>query len=244
MQKAHGIPKDLRSTLENLANGIFPLQSWVVAKTYKPPDANALPWRQAGTNVSLSPVSIGALDYFDTLLQSDEDARNAEVSARWLRLQPLKAVKGLKGRVKWRVDRGLAPEVSFGAVQSDNVLVTESVPGAPPQPSSRRDFYRRCWPRLRKVMQQKTPTDWGTFATDLFADANASWPKTKRPSSKEFIKVFAKDLINGMIEMRVATGGPWKFALLIELGEYRRVGNKYTELNAQQSVDAFKAVLP
>ena len=248
MKKRHGIPKDLRSALENLATGIFPLQIWVNAKIqangYKPPNADALPWRKAGTNVSLSPVSIGALGYFDVLLQSDEDAQNSEVSDRWARLQPLKTVRGLKDRVKWRLDRGLAPAVSFGAVQSDNVLVTEPVTGAPSKPSSRTEFYGQCWPLFRKVIRGKPPTDWIAFATELFNNANAAWPKTKEPTSQEFIKQFAKDLVNGMMGMRTDADDPWKFGLLIELGQHRRVGNKYKDVNAKQSVDAFKAVLP
>ena len=52
---------------------------------------------------------------------------------------------------------------------------------------------------------------------------------------------FVRDLLYAMLGMRGPARDPWAFAVLIELGEHRRVGNAYTPEDVRKTVFALRA---
>jgi hypothetical protein len=106
-QSTERLDNDLRVILENLAEGLFPLNVWLNGnastppKKYIPPQKN-LPWRAAGH--SLSPGDLGVIPFFETLL--DESSELIAVLKRWheLRAEPLKFCP-LVNPQKWRSRR-------------------------------------------------------------------------------------------------------------------------------------------
>src|SRR5437899_6753724 len=108
------IDDELRGILESLTEGMFPLAAWIGDKVkngrYKPHEH--VPWRDNGR--SLAPKDMGAVQFFQELLeQSVHEAplavRFAEVAADPLRFSPL-----LKGAPAWRASRKLDPTPQFG----------------------------------------------------------------------------------------------------------------------------------
>jgi len=236
----------LRSILENLAAGLFPLQKWIQGKTYDPVKAGfSCPWRAAGK--SLLPRDVEVIAFFEGLLR--ESAGDADRHARWakIRAYPLR-FSPLDDPAAWRARRGLDPDPRFGITESKNVLTD-----ADGKPITRAGFYAGYWPSLRQAAgaaNPQGPEGWEEFAQKLFRDELGQWPKEPPLRSSGFIKQFAADLLYAMMGMRnprphkggdVREDQAWQVALLIELGERRRVGNAYTPEDAQAAVDALAA---
>ncbi len=240
----------LREILESLAGGLFPLTRWVEQKAYKP-SQGPVPWRGPDGVISLMPKDLAIMPFFEALLR--ESARDAELLARWNTLRerpftstPLPDVEG------WRARRGLAPttEARFGAAESRNVLSS-----ADGKQISRADFYLPYFPLLREVVKaQPSPVDWEALALSLYSDQCPQWPASPLRSSL-FIKQFAADMLYAMLGMRnprphmqdanaqsvpQAEDELWRLALLIELGEHRRVGNRYTPAGVERSTRALE----
>lgn len=233
---------ELRGILTNLAEGLFPLSAWIKEKEYVPKtNPHPLPWRQPGE--SLSPAKLGVVPFFEGLLR--ETSGDAELLARWKVIQdePLK-FNPLPDPKAWREQRGLKSnpgEVKFGAKDSANVLLD-----AANNQIDRPHFYASYWAPLKQTAKAVNPQNadgWQKLALDLFNDQCPQWPAPPVGASSVFVKQFAKDLLYAMVGMRNPAPPPWKFALLIELGEHRRVGNKYTPADVQVALKQFQALL-
>lgn len=231
------LDKELRDILENLAGGLFPLDAWIKAKNYKPPEKD-LPWRANGA--SLVPKDLGVIKFFEALIR--ETSADADLIERWQKIgaEPLK-FSPLADVGAWRTHRGLDPNPEFGALESENILVD-----AEGKPISRASFYADYWPLLKEALKaaaSQGAIDWVAFASSLFTDQPNFWPQNQPLKSSIFIKQFVKDMLYAMMGMRNEAPEPWKFALLIELGEHRRVGNAYTPANAEKAVKEYKKIL-
>ena len=240
-----------RDLFGKLAAGMFPLDAWIKGpKAYQPPNAAALPWRIPGQSLSLSDIKV--IDFLEALLEADE--ADQVVAERWHELQ--QHPPAFIGHPKnWRAKHGLNAVQIFGAPDSDNVIIAEEeINGAGQhrkRATARRHFYELCWPLFLTAVQHfnpVNPANWGTFAQQLLADdhANTHWPQPPAvepeafTKSSEFIKVFARDVLTAMMGMKNVVPEPYRTALLIELGEFRRVGNIYTVADTQAAVIAFK----
>ena len=232
---------ELREILENLAGGLFPLDSWIKNKTFKPAEAD-LPWRTGGG--PLTPKAIGIMPFFDALLR--ESAGDAHLIARWHQLMGAPLVfSPLADMQEWRTRRGLETEAVFGALESENVLTDFEG-----KPISRASFYGAYFPLLRQAVKAASaqgPIDWAVFAENLFKDEkdvlNPVWPSGQPRRSSNLMKQFSRDMLYAMMGMRNPAPEPFKFGLLIELGEHRRVGNSYTLEDTKKAVEEFKKIL-
>jgi len=235
---ADPLTPELRDTLANLAAGYFGLDAWIKAPgKYIPP--GPLPWRAAGH--TFVPADMGVIPFFEDLLrQSGEDD---DLGDRWTALSadPLK-FNPLPFPHTWREHRGLSPAPKFAIAKSSNVWLVD----AGGTVISRTTFYTSCWPLLISVVAAKNkqgPVDWAALAKELLTDANPIWPKTQQPPSSAFITQFASDMLYAMLGMRNPVPAPWKFAVLIELGEHRRVGNEYKSEQVGAAVAQFEKLL-
>lgn len=229
---------ELRAILANLAAGLFPLAKWIAEPSKYTPPQSDLPWRQPGR--SLTPTDMGVIEFFEALLK--ETAGDAVLLARWAEIEanPLKWTP-LADVTQWRAERGLQTSASFGITQSGNVPVDGDG-----KPLSRGDFYVTCWPLLVTAVNARKPADanaWEAFALELVTDRCPQWPTPAAVKSSTFVTQFARDLLYAMLGMRTALTDPWEFALLIELGEHRRVGNAYTPEDVRKTVHALRSVI-
>ncbi|PYV33665.1 MAG: hypothetical protein DMG22_09120 [Acidobacteria bacterium] len=234
---------ELRDILNNLASGLFGLDAWIKKPgKYKPPLPDEhMPWRAAGH--TFLPSDLGVIPFFEGLLREDsgEDDlfdRWAELTANPVRFSPMEDVQG------WRRNRGLASVPQFGVTKSANVLLTDSMGHA----ISRRKFYEPCWPLLQATVATRLktgPVDYGKLANDLATDLalESEWPRTQKPPSSIFIAQFVCDLLYAMLGMRNSVAAPMQYALLAELGEFRRAGNAYKPVDATKNVEALRRLL-
>ncbi len=228
----------IREVLERLAEGIFPLSRWVAGKVYVPPQ-EGLPWRPARGQPTLSPKDLGAIVFFGELLRRSAGEETA-LAVRFRRLtDDALAECPIEGVADWRAARGLSDvaEAKFGVVQSQNMIADASG-----KPVSRSEFYAPYWLPLRECVQAAAPAgpaDWEALAGALATDGSPQWPPDA-PKSAAFVRQFARDLLMAMLNQRNPAPTPWRFALLIELGERRRVGNAYSNADARRAVAAFK----
>lgn len=233
----------LRAVLQNLAEAIVPLSEWLAKPDkFVPPEQN-LPWRAPGA--TLTTQDLKAIPFFENLLALD--VGDEKIEARWRQLESA-ALKfnPLPDAAQWRADRKLEPTPAFGTAASDNVVIGLDVPQKGKQTRSRASFYDACWPLLKNAAQAANPTmpaAWKSFSENLFGDKVTDWAPSQSPKSSEFIKQFAKDILYALLGMKGDVAEPWIFAVLIELGEHRRVGNAYTVDDTQAAVNAFKAKL-
>lgn len=232
---------NLRDALNSLAAGLFNLDGWInTPGKYKPPlPAEDMPWRAPGHK--FSPFDLGAIPFLEGLLRGDtgEDqllVRWAQISASPLRNSPRDDIE------EWRAARGLGDSPRFGIAQGANVLITDSFG----HPVSRRAFYEACWPLLQAVLNsraQKGPVDYGVLANDLATNQAAEWPRTNNPPSSVFVMQLMCDLLFAMLGMRNPVAPPMQYALLAELGEFRRAGNAFDPKDAAQGVAELRKLL-
>ena len=232
---------DLRDILGNLAGGLFDLATWINAPTkYKPPlPQQEMPWRAPGHK--FTPADLGVIPFFEGLLleaSGEDDLLNrwAAVTANPLQFCLLNDVTG------WRASRGLANSPQSGIGPSNNVLILDSTG----HPISRRKFYEFCWPLLQAVVaarKQTGPVDYAALANDLATDQATEWPNSNTPSSSAFITRFVCDLLYAMLGMRNPVDRPMQYALLAELGEFRRTGNGYEPKDAADRVTQLRKLL-
>lgn len=234
----------MREILEHLTEGLFPLSKWLEERDkegrhYDPPERD-LPWRSK-TGYSLTPKDLGAIDFFVERLLVASPA-DAELLKRWnqvaadpLRYSPLEDVKD------WRAARKLDKDPQFGVIASGNVLID-----AAGNPVLRATFYAPYWPLLAaafETVRPQTLEQWIAFADSLGTDTCSGWPDGQPLRSSVFLIQFGRDLLYAMMNMQNPVNSPWREALLIELGERRRVGNRYTAADAEQAVIEFAARL-
>jgi hypothetical protein len=215
--------------LQRIAEELIPLQRWINTKKYKPP--GNYPWRN-GTPIA--PKDLGIIEFIEQLFATTERdtrllARFDQISANPLGLCPFPDVQ------QWRAARGLASNPRFGIVESGNLLTAGG------RPIVRETFYRTYLPLLGEALaaaQAAPEFSWSAFVDALVKDQLRFWPATG-PRSSAFMLQFTKDALRAMLSMRNPVSPPVQLALLIELGEHRRVGNSYGPQDAAADVAAF-----
>jgi len=234
----------MRADLCALAQGALPLQRWIRQKAYNPQtdptfEGQPMPWRAPGK--SLTPAAIGLECFFEGLLRETSD--DAQALARWQRLAaaPL-ATSPLDDVAAWRAERGLQQAASFAIVQSQNVLIDSQG-----LEIARLPFYADTLKDLAYCLVLARPADepgWETLARQLFTDSLAAWPGTTYTASV-FMNQFVADVLYALLGMRNESGiagePSYATALLTELGQARRRGNKNTPAQARDAVARFVA---
>ena len=122
------------------------------------------------------------------------------------------------------------------------MLLTDSLGHA----ISRRKFYEPCWPVLQATVATRLktgPVDYGKLANDLATDLAPEWPRASNPPSSVFVAQFVCDLLYAMLGMRNPAAPPMQYALLAELGEFRRAGNGYELADVAKNVEALRELL-
>jgi hypothetical protein len=230
---------ELRDILDNLANGLFGLDAWVrEANKYKPPHT-ALPWRAPGH--VFKPSDLGVIPFFENLVR--ESSGDDDLGIRWAAItaDPLKA-SPLPDAKAWRKNRGLG-DPKFGIVRSGNVWLTN----ANGRVISRATFFAGCWQPLLAAVHAKNPAndaDWAQLASDLLNNNVPQWPNTLQPTSAAFIVQFTSDMLYAMLGQRNHPQSEgWQRAVLVELGEYRQPGKRYTRDETAAAVDTFEALV-
>ncbi len=238
------LTSEMRDDLAELANGIAPLQQWIEQKKYNPEkdptfSGKAMPWRAPGA--SLTPAKTGLIDFFEGLLRETSDDVQSKNTWEKIAADPLSRFP-IDDVHTWRAERGLDESASFGIVKSQNVLLDIQN-----RQIARLTFYQETLPDLAyclSLSRPDTPAAWVTFAQQLFTDQVSAWPGTAYPASV-FLNQFAADLLYAMLGMRNFSAVPdqpeYATALLTELGQPRRRGNKNTPVQAAEAVRRFLA---
>lgn len=232
---------DLSRQLEDLAEAILPLSEWINRKPYIPPNAHELPWRRPNPPVlplhelSLLPFVAGLINESS----GDEELR-AYFSTR--AEEPL-ALAPHDDVAAWRMLRGLSPSPTFGVSESDNLLM--DVDG---HPISRASFYRTYLSLFDYACQAADAAsagagiNWKEFGSALLNNRSPFWPKSLPRRSSTFVKQFGRDVLYAVLGMRNPVPDVWRYAVLTELGEHRRVGNAFLPADAAVVIERFQAV--
>ncbi|MER9256078.1 hypothetical protein NKI59_30850 [Mesorhizobium sp. M0598] len=215
--------------LERMAAVLFPLQSWIDQKAYTPP--GKYPWRDGKP---IAPRELGIIAFIEGLFASAPAEihlleRFNKAAADPLTFCPIGDMQ------RWRAVRGLSSKPRFGIVESGNLPLVDG------KPVVRETLYHDYFPVLLQALAdaQAAPSfSWEGFVDDLSKDQSAFWP-VGAPKSSAFVWQFAKDCLRAMLSMRNPVDPPEQIALLIELGEHRRVGNAYGPQDARKDVEDF-----
>jgi len=236
---------DERALIESLAYALFPLDVWVRQKAYKPSQAD-LPWRrlrETATDGSeppfadpLTPATLKVADFFESLLE--RSANEGALIERWVALHdsPLLA-SPLEDVATWRKERQLSEEPQFGILQAENALRDRKL-----RQLARLRIYRSGLKTLADVVSKMRPRHedgtWNTLARELLTDACTDWSPDAVESSV-FCYQFVNDLLANMLGGLGAAAEPWRNAVLTELGEFRRPGNKFSRADVDRASAAF-----
>jgi hypothetical protein len=232
---------ELSQYLDFLADGILPLTDWISSKPYVPPNAEALPWRMSSP-VALRPSQLGFLNFLEGLLNESSGDEELKVYFSTRAEDPL-TFAPQDDVSAWRALRGLSPSPNFGVVESDNLLI--DVEG---HPISRIAFYRTYLPlfeyasRMATISAGEIGVNWKEFSKSLLTNASPFWPKSLPRRSSTFVKQFGRDLLYAVLGMRNPVPEPWRDAVLIELGEHRRIGNAFNPEDASSVLEAFQVI--
>jgi hypothetical protein len=142
----------------------------------------------------------------------------------------------------WRKNRGLQENGIFAIFESGNFLLDKNEG----TPIVRSIFYLNGAKNLLNAARDSHPTtkeEWEKFVEVLRKGRHHSWPTEEKPSSISFLVQFTQDILYCMMGMQSAIMEPWSTALLMELGEFRRVGNKYSCIDTIRAVESFKQIL-
>jgi hypothetical protein len=241
------LDRELREILKNIAESLFPLAEWIEVKDKRYPHLVNLnlPWRASGK--ALTVKDTGAISFFEKLLTESSD--EVAFLERWQKIleaaNPLD-LSPIENLAAWRATRTPPLEVnpSFGIVASENILVQKD---PEEKPSSRVRFYADYWELLKTTVALRNPSDpsvWKQLTQELFTDTCQEWNDQNKPlKSSLFMKQFASDLLYGMMGMKNSTDSEYQVALLIELAEYRRVGNQYTPAEVDRAREALRQKL-
>ena len=108
-------------------------------------------------------------------------------------------------------------------------------------------LFRSTLPDLAYCLQVSTPRDdaaWEVLANALFTNTLSAWPGTVY-SASVFMNQFTADVLYALLGMRnesaVADQPSYATAVLTELGQARRRGNKNTPEQARDAVAIFMA---
>ena len=231
----------IRQILEKLGDALFPVDKWIAQRKCHPNEAKVpyeiqflepTPWRDH-CNPKLSMKTMGTIDFIETLLESPESSD--QLVDRWNDLveDPLKHSPH-DNPDKWRQDRGLASEARFGIFDSKNNWPADGpVFNGEGNAVSRKTFYESYMPALQSLSEilKEDQEHWEGVAEMLVNDNYGDWPSEYQRSSV-FIRQFRRDLIVAMMGMQDQSSDTdkarYQRALLIELGEHRRVGDAHT----------------
>jgi hypothetical protein len=238
-----GLPFDeaTRRLIARVADGFLPLSEWVSSKKYIP--AEPTPWRQTGR--ALNATSLSLIEFFEGLLR--ETSGDSDLKARWDAF-----AKNPLGRcptpdaLTWRANRGLVGDVRFAITASDAVMVDVET-----REISRAEFYAPYWTLLASAYKTADATAQGAgttvdekdFAAKMLSDKNQFWPAGGQWRSSRFSKQFVKDVLYCYLGLRGSAPKPWAEAVLAELGEFRRVGNRYTSSDCRAAIEKLNKVL-
>ena len=232
---------EARAALTGLAEGLLPLQDWITSPThtYIPPDAKDLPWR---TGEVLTHERLRTISYVEWLVAAS-DADDL-LLARWehLRQDPL-AYCPLETPRAFREGRGLSQAPRFAAVEAGNALADASG-----RQMSRRYLYDQCTPLLiaavKQAQRREEPPTWTALATELHQGNCSEWRAVAgAPQSTLLTEQLLRDVLTALLNGWLDVPSPWRYAVLIELGEYRRPGNAYLRSDVETALKAFKAAL-
>jgi hypothetical protein len=238
---------EARAALTGLAEGLLPLQEWVrsAAHVYVPPNAKDLPWR-AGE--SLTHERLQTIAYVEWLVAAS-DADDL-LLARWdhIRQDPL-AYCPLPSPRAFREGRGLSQAPRFATVEAGNALADASG-----RQMSRRQLYDQCTPILKATVNdaQKrlgpvTPPPsgfWTTLAQELHRGNCPEWRGVAgAPQSTLLTEQLLRDVLTALLNGWLEVPPPWRYAVLIELGEFRRPGNAYKRSDVEAARESFKDAL-
>jgi len=257
---AYQVPQDVRTILPPLAEAIFPIDTWTKQKPppkydqFIPPfgSAPSVPWRPVAAAPTLMTGNFDIVRFLETL--ADNDRQNVALAPRWndIKANPTKYFQNRLGlsSADWRARLGLGAGAKFGAMEPDSsnfAFVMPDTDGTP-KALSRMDFYDRCWAPLKAASDVKpanSAAEWMAFRDNLRTDQfpTTVWPTANTVRSSAFIRQFTIDVLNACFGQRnaaIAANDPlWQRAALIEVGENRYRGNKYTPQQAERAVDTF-----
>lgn len=234
-----------RKLLGKLAHVLMPLDEWLTARMatkdgYCPPNADnpeKFPWRHGGQKLSTDQLRV--VDFIQALIR--ESSGDFALLDRWKSLDddPLKFCP-IHQPSEWRAARGLDARVKFGAVESENAPGTL---GGAPIPRAR--LYSEYLPLVHVAADARKLKDddlagWKTFMLDLFKNQCREWPEPESHPSSKFMLQLVRDVVYAVLGMRNAIDEPWRSAVLAEIGEFRRPGNKYDREAIGRGLEEFK----
>lgn len=238
---------EARAALTGLAEGLLPLQEWVssAGHVYVPPNAASLPWR-SGT--PLTHERLQTVTYIEWLVAAS-DADDL-LLARWdrIRQDPLVFCPLASPRA-FREGRGLSLAPRFATVEAGNALADASG-----RQMSRHHLYGLCVPILLRTIRDSerrlgAPTSgpspfWTTLAQELHRGNCPEWRAVAgAPQSTLLTEQFLRDAMTGLLNGWLEVPPPWRHAVPIELGEFRRPGNAFTRDDVAVALEALKAAL-
>jgi hypothetical protein len=232
--------------LTGLAEGLLPLEAWTQSSGHRPPaNASALPWRSGDL---LTHDRVRTIDYLEWLIAAS-DADDL-LLARWARIKqnPL-AYCPLPAPRDFRESRGLSQSPRFATVEAGNSLADASG-----RQMSRRHLYDQCIPLLTKTAKDAerrlgspTPppsTFWTTLALELHRGNCAEWRAIAgAPQSTLLTEQLLRDVLTALLNGWLDVPPPWRYAVLIELGEFRKPGNAYTRDEVEAARARFAELL-
>lgn len=245
----------IKAILRQLGDALFPLTEWIEERKSGSsfpyvPSTGSTPWRKKGAP-ALSMANLGVIEFLESLLRDGESATTLIDLWNARRREPL-ALSPHDDPQGWRKARGLDPEPRFGIFDSKNNWPAEGViQDAAGNGLSRTAFYEGYFPLLRGSLYQylgQPKQQWARLSKDLAEDSFAGWPSQEMKSS-DFIHQFRIDLLFAMMGMtnpHVPNGIPpeYRDALLVELGEHRRVGDAQTRKTIEATTERFaKAIV-
>lgn len=235
----------IKAILRELGDALFPLTEWIEERKsgssfpYEPPIGDA-PWRKKN-RTALSMESLGLIEFFESLLRDGESTTTLIDLWNSRRCDPL-ALSPHSDPQGWRAARGLAPEPRFGIFEAKNNWPAAGVLfGAAGNGLSRTAFYKGYFPLLRNSLYPYLdhPEDWTRLSKDLAEDSFAGWPSQDMKSSV-FIRQFRIDLLLAMMGMtNLYAPSEYRDALLVELGEHRRVGDAHARAAIKIATNRF-----
>jgi hypothetical protein len=237
--EAHG-------ALLGLAEGLLPMQEWLQdPRKYVPPNAAELPWRNGE---ALTHERLQTIEYVEWLIAAS-DADDL-LLARWdsIKLNPL-AYCPLPSAREFREGRGLSQAPRFATVEAGNALADASG-----RQMSRQQLYNQCSPILiaavNKAQRRLGPATpppsqfWTTLAQELHRGNCPEWRDVAgAPQSTLLTEQLLRDVLTALLNGWLSVPPPWRYAVLIELGEFRRPGNDYSRGDVQSALDDFTAAL-
>lgn len=238
--------RQIKAILRKLGDALFPFTEWIKEREgekspfrYTPPK-DETPWRQKG-GTALSMKSLGTIEFIESLLRDEESTSTLIDLWNARRLDPL-ALSPHGDPQGWRAARGLESEPRFGIFDAQNnwpggnILYDGDGNGL-----SRKAFYEAYFPLLQESVTPVfgPPASWAKLSVELANDSFRGWPSSDLKSS-DFIRQFRIDLLHALMSMtNLHVTSEYRDALLVELGEHRRVGDAHERSDVKKATKEF-----